>query len=210
MPSSYSLGRKGAAQTGGRGTMELKLPSFKYDEDGNVTAEPNVCLVRVLDPVDMLAGGMLDDFDQLTSLAGLKMEEVDGKTRPTAESVQAFAGMTDQMIKGMDLVDRLCELVILEPAVVWPVHRYPAGHPEAGKPRKRDDGSWMRLGPDERDEGTLYTDDVDLDDRMFVLQWAVGGVKDPEQFRREYTGLLESVANVPRLPLSAFGDPAAK
>lgn len=203
--SSYSLGRPGGAKAR---TSELTLPSFKYDEEGNVTSEHNVCRVRIMDPVAMLSAGLLDDFDHLTKLAGAKMQQVDGKTLPSPEAVRELAGLTGELQRGLDLVDRLVEYVVVEPKVLWPVHRYPAGHPEAGKPRKDAGGEWMRLGPDERDDETLYTDDVDLEDRMFIMQWAVGGIKDPEQFRGEYTGLLESVEDEPELPLSAFGSPS--
>lgn len=211
MPSSYSLGRKGDAQTGGRQVMDLPLPSFKYDEEGNATTVHNVCKVRVLDPVAMLTSGILDEFDGLTQLAAVKMQQVEGRTMPSPEAIRDLAKMTDQLERGLDMVDRLVETVVVEPAVVWPVHRYSATHPDAslrGKPRKNDDGSWMKLGPDEREDDVLYTDDVDLEDRMFILQWAVGGIKDPEQFRREYAGMLESVADEPGLPLSALGNPA--
>lgn len=210
MPSSYSLGRAGAAQTRGQRTMPLTLPSFKFDEDGNQTEEHNVCRVRVLDPVAMLTGGLLDEFDSLTQLSAMKMQQVEGRTMPTPEAVRDLAKMTDKLQSGLEMVDRLVEAVVVEPAVVWAVHRWPADHndPElAGKPRKNRDGSWMKLGPDERDEETLYADEVDLEDRMFILQWAVGGIKAPEQFRKEYAGLLESVEDVPGLPLSALGDP---
>lgn len=208
MPSSYSLGRTGAAQTGGQKTTDLKLPSFKYDADGNQTEEHNTCKVRVMDPVGMITSGLLDEFDHLTKIVGLKMQEVDGKTLPTPEAVRELAGMTDQLQRGLDMVDRLVEAVVVEPKVFWPVHRYPSGHPEAGKPKRNPDGSWMKLGPDERDDDILYTDDVDLEDRMFILQWAVGGIKAPEQFRKEYKGLLASVEDEPELPLSSLGDPS--
>jgi hypothetical protein len=155
-----------------------------------------------MDPVAMISAGLLDDFDSLTGLVGSKLAEVDGKTVPTAEAIQALAGMSDKLLAGMDMVDRLVEAAVVEPKVVWPVHR-----DGDGKPLRNRDGTWMRLGPDERDDETLYTDDVDLEDRMYIMQWAVGGIKDPEQFRIEYAGVLESVENGSGLPLSAFGSP---
>jgi hypothetical protein len=206
MPSSYGLGRKGAAQTGNQKTIDLPLPSFRW-EDGVQTQEHNVCKVRVLDPVAMLTSGLLDEFDSLTQLVGTKIQQVEGRSVPSPEVIRDLAKMTKSLEAGIDMLDRLVETVVVEPTVVWPVHRYPAGHPEAGKPRKNEDGSWMKLGPDERDDETLYTDDVDLEDRMFIMQWAVGGIKDPEQFRKEYAGLLESVADEPGLPLSSLGNP---
>jgi hypothetical protein len=46
----------------------------------------------------------------------------------------------------------------------------------------------------ERDEEVLYVDDVELEDKMFIFQWAVGGTDDVEQFRSEFTSTLEGLS----------------
>lgn len=206
MPSSskYSVGRKGLAARAK--TVELKLPSLQVDEDGHETTEHNVCLVRVPDPLLLITAGLLDDFDELTALVGTQIETIDGKSKASAEVIKKLAGMTDQLTKGMQLVDRLCEMVIVEPAVVWPVVRWTTGE-QAGQPVTDRDGKFVMLGPDERDNETLYTDEIDLEDRMFILQFSVGGVSDPAQFRQEYADSMAGVADVASLPLSAFGTP---
>lgn len=38
---------------------------------------------------------------------------------------------------------------------------------------------------EERDNDMLYVDEVDLEDKAFIFQWAVGGTADIEQFRAE-------------------------
>jgi hypothetical protein len=198
MPNSYRLGRKGAAK--GK-TTELKLPSFVCDEDGNETAEHNVCRVRLMDPVAMLNAGLLDGFDDLTAIAAEKMMEVDGKTVATPDAVKAIMADPSKLLAGMIMVDRLVEAVVVEPPVSRPIHRE-----KNGKPKLDRDGKEIPLGPDERDDDTLYTDDVDLEDRMFILTWAVGGIKDTAQFRREYAGVLESVEDGPGLSPFTLGD----
>lgn len=205
MPTSqYGLGRKGGKSRST--TVDLTLPSFAEDEDGNPTDKHNVCKVRIMDPVAMLAAGLLDDFDELTKISALKMQEVDGRSVPTADSIQQLAGMTDTLNSGLILVDRLVEATVVEPKVVWPVHRDRDGKPV----RDKESGEWLMLGPDERDPEVLYCDDVDLEDRLYILQWAVGGTSDPEQFRKEYQGLLGSVEDGASLPLSALGGPWGK
>lgn len=37
----------------------------------------------------------------------------------------------------------------------------------------------------DRDDEALYIDEVDLEDKFFVFQWAVGGTRDLESFRQE-------------------------
>jgi hypothetical protein len=37
----------------------------------------------------------------------------------------------------------------------------------------------------DRDEDVIYTDDVDLEDKIFIFQFASGGTRDVERFRQE-------------------------
>lgn len=46
---------------------------------------------------------------------------------------------------------------------------------------------------DDRDEDTLYTDEVDMQDKAFIFQWAVGGTADAARFRSKFA---ESVATL--------------
>lgn len=44
--------------------------------------------------------------------------------------------------------------------------------------------------PQKKDPRRLYVDEVDLEDKLFIFQWAVGGTRDLERFREQYsTGL---------------------
>jgi len=49
-----------------------------------------------------------------------------------------------------------------------------------------------------RDDEHLYVDEVDFDDKMFVFQFAVGGTRDIEQFRKGVTKRVGAVQNKPR------------
>jgi len=45
-----------------------------------------------------------------------------------------------------------------------------------------------------RDPEVLYVDECELDDKMFVMQWAMGGVKEVETFRKEYEAAMADVS----------------
>lgn len=47
----------------------------------------------------------------------------------------------------------------------------------------------------DRDPELLYVDELDLTDKMFVLNWVVGGTRDVERFREEQAAL---VGDLPR------------
>lgn len=46
----------------------------------------------------------------------------------------------------------------------------------------------------DRDPDLLYADNVDLDDKIFVFNFAVGGTRDLERFRREQAASLASIS----------------
>lgn len=47
---------------------------------------------------------------------------------------------------------------------------------------------------DQRDEDTLYVDEVDFNDKMFIFQFAVGGTSDLAKFREELGEHMEAVS----------------
>lgn len=187
MPTSYSLGKA-------RGnTMELTLPSL--NEEG----EHNVCKVRKPDPTLLISAGLLDDFDSLTALVATKIQDIEGKRRMDPEGLKELAGQKSKLLLGLEIMDRLLEVVVVAPRVVWPARRN-----EAGEVIRDADGLAEIIPEAERRDDTLYTDDVDLEDRMFILQFAVGGVKDFEQFRHEHQEFVGGMAAGGALPLSAI------
>lgn len=203
----YGMGRRGGT------TLDLTLPSYAYDEQGNATTEHNVCKVRRADPQALIAVGILDDFDSLTRLTQLKIDEIeqgDNPAKPSeAEQVKALAASKDDLLAGLAMIDKIVEYIVVEPKVVRPVRRDDYGVPLKvtaevdGKPVERE----IPLLPIERDPEVLYTDDVDLEDRMFILSYAMDGSKDLESFRAGHEALVATVANGQELPLSTVITP---
>lgn len=190
----YGMGRKGSV------TTDLTLPSM--NDDG----EHNVCKVRRADPQALIAAGILDDFDSLTRLVQLKINEIEGDGAPKrsdAETVAAIAASKDDLMAGLALVDKIVEYIVVEPRVVRPVARDTLGQPL----KVADPNGVLReipLRPDEREEDVLYTDDVDMEDRMFILSYSMDGGKDLESFRAGTAELVASVVDVGEVPVSAL------
>jgi len=44
-----------------------------------------------------------------------------------------------------------------------------------------------------RDPELLYVDEVDLEDKMFIFQWVVGGTRDIARFRAEYQADVDNI-----------------
>lgn len=172
MPSkNYTLGK--SKKKG----IDLELPSGE------------TCLVRRPGPQTLIAAGVLDSFDSLTALVGAKLNEIDGKTEVSASALQTLAGQQANINAALGMVDKVVEFVVLEPKVLRPIRRDDV----TGQPFLDSQGKEVPLSDQERDEKRLYTDDVDLADRMFILQFSVGGSADLERFRDETASLVGSV-----------------
>jgi len=55
---------------------------------------------------------------------------------------------------------------------------------------------------EDRDPEKLYVDEIEMDDKMFIFQWAVGGTSDVEQFRKEQAVAVSSVPAGEAVPVS--------
>lgn len=120
-----------------------------------------------------LSAGFLPDslakeISKMISRRTGKAEDLNILQDPTPEAVREY-------LRAMDRIAAHC---ITEPKVIW--HERQTGEENAdGQPA-------LEIIPEgERDEGLVYTDDLDIQDKTFVFQYAVGGTADLTQFRRE-------------------------
>lgn len=147
---------------------ELSLPS------------DNVAIVKRPGPEAFLAKGLLPD--NLTPIVEEAIRSGKGmpqdKTDELAKDPEAILGMLDAM-------DRILCTVVIEPQVTY--HKRPVVG-EDGEPLKDAKGKEQMedIPEEERDDELLYSDDVDLEDKMFIFNFAVGGTRDLERFREEH------------------------
>ena len=133
----------------------------------------NTALLRRAGLEQFLMMGMIPN-----TLIGLMQEQIaKAKGKPEAlneddisEQLAEMLEDPQQLVDLIDMVDRITVFCVLEPKVA----EVPVSHSD-------------------REEGTLYVDEVDLEDKMFIFQWAVGGVEDIEPFRKELAESLGSV-----------------
>lgn len=147
MPSpQYSLGKK-------KETYEHTVPSGE------------VCLLKKLGLNDLIAGGVLDSFDELTAMVKeMHLDRVAGK--PNQESVTDEATLTilQDPIKRRNLLtvaDSVTVLAVVDPQV-WPVP-----DPKAANASDR-----------ERKSDRLYVDDVDMLDKFSIMSQSIVGIQE--------------------------------
>lgn len=128
----------------------------------------NVALVRRPGMQVFLSKGMIPN-----SLMGFVNDSLKSG-KPKVEDLN----MTPETLKElMNLVDDVTCDVCIDPMVV---------------PKPKDHQNNI-LPMSSRDPNTLYVDEVDVEDKMFIFNYAVGGTADVDSFRKEFATAVVDV-----------------
>lgn len=138
----------------------------------------NQCLVVRPGVQGLIKAGILDSLDTLTSI--VQVDHLDANDpKSMARAVHKAAEAPEKLLEGMAIVDKTIVHVVKEPSVGF--------HTElkAGE-----------VAPD------VFVEDVDLDDKMFIFQFVVGGTRDLEAFRATREAVLGGLQDGAALPVS--------
>ena len=168
----------------------------KVEIDGTDLPLPsgNVARVKRLDPAALMASGMIPD--PLTGIVNKMINSRQGK--PPAKEMQEMTKDPKKIQSAMMLFDRVAAHCVVLPGISMPptcvtckqYFNVDARHTDEGAP------NYHKYQEGERDPEVLYADQVDLQDKIFIFQWAMGGTTDLETFREEQRRTVESLSDV--------------
>lgn len=115
----------------------------------------------------LMVEGVLHKMDNLTALVDSKHVKKGSGKKPDEINVKSLLGDPEAMAELMHTVDRVLCAVVLQPHVEMAPN-----------------------DPTRRRPGVIYADTVDLQDKMFIFNFAMGGSKDLERFRRESEAIV--------------------
>lgn len=180
--SKYTMGRRNEG-----GLVDLTLPSG------------DTCQAKRVGPAEMIRIGILDSFDELTAL--VQEEHIAPKTTAgqiaaakrvepaeAQAAVQALIRDKDKLAASFHLVDRMVVGVVAQPPVWIDYQTKDETEAEFAD----------RAAKAEADEAVAVRD-IDLEDKMFIVNWAMGGSRDLKSFREgreQLMGDLETSAAV--------------
>jgi len=146
--------------------MELELPSG------------NTCLAIRPGAQGLIKLGLLDSLDQLTGI--VQREHIDSKDpkKQLQAAVNTMAANPKELVEGLEMVDKAIAHIVQQPRVYLDEYE--------------DDGEGGKVALP-RDPERVYADEVDLEDKMFIFQWAVGGTADLASFRKESADLMGNI-----------------
>lgn len=171
----YSIGR-GSSPTD---LVDVELPSG------------NICQARRPGVQGLIGAGLLDSLDELTAL--VQTEHIDPKTpsgmaaaqRVTAkqaeDATQALLADKDKLETAFTLIDRITAYVVVQPPV-WVDYKLKVSDP-GQESRIETDDEFNRREEAAAKAGAIAVREVDDEDKMFLLQWCVGGTSDLAGFR---------------------------
>lgn len=169
------------------GNVELELPSG------------NTCLLRRLQPEAFLTSGLIPD-----SLTAMVQTAIKTKKGLPPNAMKQIADDPKKLRQALQMTDEVVCYVVVEPECLMPPkcsHEMAGGrlcdeYVDTDDKRHEDKAhpDFHHFVEGERDDDTLYADEVSLEDKQFIFQFAVGGTADVERFREE---LSRNVGNVP-------------
>jgi hypothetical protein len=148
-----------------------------------------LCQVRRPGIAGLIAAGLLDSMDTLTAL--VQTEHVDRVEKGSAstlnkEEIGALLKDKDKLLSALALMDNVVAYVVNQP------------HVELPEVEEGEDGNRVKrpIRDEERHPEIVYTDMIEMVDKVYIFQYVVGGVSDLEQFRKEFGELVDGVETV--------------
>lgn len=155
---------------GGTAYTELETPSGQ------------LCLVRKLQPMDLVAGEVLGQTNFLAEIVQAEITRAkagpqdhrkpaqDQKSDDTNKLVEALEKAVSTP-DGLDsMIDAVVVKTVVEPSIEIPPKDYT-----------------------DRKEGVVYVDTINFGDKMFIFNWAMSGLDKLKRFRSEPTGDVEDL-----------------
>jgi len=152
----------------------------KYEDV--ITPSGQTCQCRRPGMQGLISNGILDKTDLLTAM--VNDDHISRVKKGGKAKVDDIATDPAKMLEALDSIDKVVQYVVVQPALALPVVTETVDGEEVER----------RLTDDEREDGVVYTDYIDLEDKMFLFNYAVGGTRDVERFRQESAQLVGGVA----------------
>lgn len=136
------------------------------------------CWAKVVGLQGVLETGVMGEADSLSAFVGKnyirKVRGAKGKADGEAIDAASLMKSPETLKKIVKMVDGLVPYVVVEPSVRC---HYETIQGEDGTTDTR------MIPPEDRESGYIYTDQIGLEDKMFLFNFAMSGVQDAESFR---------------------------
>jgi hypothetical protein len=148
----------------------------------------------------LIKAGVLHSMDSLTGLVQSEViPKAEGRPIVSSEDVMQDPEKLEAML---DQVDKIVLYVVVQPPLVKPVRMNTDENGDLildrfkkPTPMLDAEGKEIFLPFDEREAEVVYLDYVELEDKMFIMNFALGGTRDLEDFRKKSEEAMGSIPN---------------
>lgn len=151
------------------------------------------CVVRSIDIPDLIEIGVLNQADSLTAVAQNHLQ----KSGPgTGSKIDEAAIMRDPtaMRAIIGLADKILPVVVISPVVHLHYEDIVVGKTTVTKKLSEEQREAIR----EKTPGVVFTDQIAFEDKMWLFEYATGGLKAMQSFRDGPANAVGSVAGKPK------------
>lgn len=169
-----------ASQPSAQAEQELTLPSGQ------------TCLARKMGVEGVIETGLLAQVDVLTATVDQYSRKVKGGNGvPDGQAIDnSLLKDPKAMSAIIGLVDRLLPHIVVSPPVKLHFLETKVGSTVVTR----------KIAPEHREDGVVYSDQIELDDKMELFNWAMGGLEKFTSFRRKADGDVGTVGDVAKSP----------
>lgn len=161
------------------------------DTEAVLLPSGNTALVRRTGPEAFLEQGLIPD-----SVTPIIDEAVRSKKGLKPRAQQELLNDPAALGSLVEMLDRTLCYAVVEPKVSMPPGCVVCSDLDNSKATQHKDAkhkSYHQFVEFTRDDSVLYADRVDLDDKMFVMNFCLGGTRDLQKFRNEYGASVAGV-----------------
>jgi len=168
--------------------VDLELPSGE------------LCQVKRPGVQGLIKAGVLHSLDSLTSIVSSEtIPLAEGKPIPKDKTVEAIAADPEKFSKMMEQTDKIVCFVVTQPKVhsnLRPKRELVDEDADLWEDVKDKDDQpvFEEIPEEERDPELVYVDYIDAIDKMFIMNFAVGGSADLTDFREKTASSLGGVS----------------
>lgn len=164
----------------------------------------NIAKVRRVGPEAFMGSGIVPD-----ALSPMIDEAIkDKKGLPPAKVAESISEDPESLPAMIEMLNRVVVYAVIQPkvemtpgcmqAIEARVRKEPVmsvcGKPGFDPVHKLGSPGTHKFREDERDPELLYVDEVSIEDRVFIMNFAVGGTRDLERFRGEHAESMAGMA----------------
>lgn len=169
------------------------------------TPSGQTCEAKKIGVEGLIEMGILSQMDSLTALVEQYTTNVKkhGPQGPTTSELDETAIMADpESVKAViGLADRALPIIIVDPPVALHFTEVKVGKTTVSK--RLSEAEREKLREDRGQPDLIFTDQIDFEDKMWLFDWATGGLQAMTTFRRGSSADVASVDNVSKSPRAA-------